>query len=141
MTERDRFEIYLYSYLHIPYRWGGASPLVGLDCSGLAQIALGWLGLDPPGDQTADGLYRHFRAHGQTVPIADLGDLCFYGQETRVAHVAIALDAQRMIEAGGGTARTVTRAIAEQQDARVKVSRIKRRPDLVAIIRPNGLPW
>ncbi len=141
MTDRDRFEIYLYSFLNVPYRWGGASPLVGLDCSGLAQHALAWLGLDPPGDQSADGLYRHFRAHGTTVPIADLGTICFYGQEARVTHVAIAIDGQRMIEAGGGNARTVTRAVAEQQDARVKISRIKRRVDLLAMITPNGMPW
>lgn len=141
MTERDRFELYLYSFLHVPYRWGGFSPLVGLDCSGLVQHALDWLGLDPAGDQTADGLYRHFKQRGTIVPIADLGDLVFYGTEARVTHVTNALDALRMIEAGGGSARTVTRAIAEQQDARVKVSRIKRRADLVAIIRPNGLPW
>lgn len=141
MTDRERYEDYLLRHLHIPYRWGGSSPLVGLDCNGLAQIALAWLGLDPPGDQTADALYRHFRAHGTGVPIADLGDLCFYGQEARVTHVAVALDSQRMIEAGGGNARTISRQVAEQQGACVRVARIKRRVDLLAIIRPNGLPW
>lgn len=141
MTDRERFEDFLLRHLHIPYRWGGDNPLIGFDCSGFAQVALGWLGLDPPGDQTADALYRHFKAHGTIVPIADLGDLVFYGIEARVTHVTIALDAERMFEFGGGNARTISRQVAEQQGACGKVSRIKRRADLVNIVRPRGLPW
>ena len=33
MNARDRFCMYLLTFLNIPYRWGGANPLQGLDCS------------------------------------------------------------------------------------------------------------
>ena len=141
MTERDRFYDYCLRFLHVPYRWGGSNPLVGLDCSGGTQILLAYNGIDPPGDQSAHGLYLHFREHGTVVEVADLGDLAFYGTPERVTHVAVALDALRMFEFGGGNARTISRQVAEQQGACGKVSRIRRRADLVGIVRPNGLPW
>lgn len=141
MNDRDRFFLYLLTFLNIPYRWGGANPLQGLDCSGQTQFPLAYHGIDPPGDQSADALYRHFLKHGKVVEVADLGTLLFYGTPELVTHVTTALDAQRMLEAGGGNSRTVTDAIAAQQGAYGKISRINRRADIVAMIHPNGLPW
>lgn len=143
MTAREEFRDYLLRFLHIPYRWGGSNPLTGLDCSGLTQLALDYLAIDPPGDQSADGLYRHFRTEGRgtIVTVADLGTLVFYGKPEKVTHVAVALDAVRMVEAGGGGSATTTVAIAAQQGAYVKVSRIARRADRVAMITPSALPW
>lgn len=141
MSERDRFFHWLLTFLNIPYHWGGSNPLQGLDCSGLVQLLLGWFGLDPPGDQTANGLYLHFQKYGKTVDATDLGTLCFYGKPDDVTHVTMAIDGQRMIEAGGGGSKTITAQIAAQQGAYVKISRIARRADLVARIHPNGISF
>ena len=59
----------------VPYVWGGESPGVGFDCSGLTAWAWGQAGVPLPhysGDQMADST---------PVPISDLepGDLLFYG--------------------------------------------------------------
>jgi cell wall-associated NlpC family hydrolase len=37
-----------FRYLGIPYRWGGASPRTGFDCSGLVQYVYGRLGFRLP---------------------------------------------------------------------------------------------
>lgn len=141
MTAADRFMLWLYTLLGIPYRWGGANPLQGLDCSGLAQLALGYHGLDPAGDQTADALYRHLLKNGKVVTTATLGTLAFYGRAERATHVTVCLDDKRMIEAGGGDHTTTTLAAAAARGAYVRVSQITRRSDLVALIHPSGMPW
>lgn len=141
MNDRDRFYAYLLTFLNVAYKWGGSNPLQGLDCSELAQEVMGYFGLDPSGDQNAHAYYRHFSAHGAVVPIPDLGTLLFFGSADHVTHVAIALDGQRMIEAGGGGSKVTTPELAARRGAYVKVSRINRRADLVARIHPAGLPW
>jgi cell wall-associated NlpC family hydrolase len=121
----------------IPYKWGGSSPIEGFDCSGLIQYLLQTVGLDPPADQTAQALYDHFEKRG-THGIYQLGTLVFYGQSVlKIVHVGMCLDSYRMIEAGGGGSTTQTREDAIKHGAFVKVSPIKRRPDLVASIRPD----
>ncbi len=140
MTEQMRFHHFLLSFLGIPYIWGGADPRHGLDCSGLAQLALARLGLDPPLDQTAHGLYLHFLATGAKVKRAELGCLSFYGAASHVTHIGVALDSRHMVEAAGGGSDCTTVAIAEAKGADVRIGRIARRTDLVEIIRPP-LPW
>ena len=143
--KREEFRAYLMTFLNIPYRWGGANPLQGLDCGGFVQLGLDYLLIDPPGDQTADGLLRHFVPRSDQVQTADLGTLLFFGDlgraPPRATHVAIALDRLRVIEAGGGDSSTLTLERAAAQGAYVKVSRIARRRDLICMLRPHALPW
>jgi len=81
-------------FLHAPYLWGGKES-IGLDCSGLVQMALAAAGVDAPRDSDMQeaGL-------GRPVAIeADLsglqrGDLLFWA-----GHVAIMMDDERMIHA------------------------------------------
>ena len=115
----------------------------GMDCSGFVQLALGEIHLDPPGDQTAEGLRQFFKSHGQIIAQkdADLGDIVFYGHGGKAHHVALCLSSDLMQEAGGGGPSCTSVAIANKLGAKVKVSRINRRSDLLCIIRPNGLPW
>ena len=61
-------------YLGVPYRWGGASPMTGFDCSGLTMYVYAQLGIHLDhytGDQIREGA---------PVPPADLqpGDLVFF---------------------------------------------------------------
>jgi hypothetical protein len=49
---------YVWTFLGLPYRWGGDDPIQGFDCSGLIVEVLQAVGLLPHGsDLTANGLY------------------------------------------------------------------------------------
>jgi cell wall-associated NlpC family hydrolase len=80
-----------------PYRWGGETPGVGFDCSGLVQHAYATAGLQLP--RTAQTQYNagpHLPAGTPLQP----GDLVFFGRSaTRVTHVGIALGQGRMVDA------------------------------------------
>ena len=78
-------------FLGAPYLWGGRESL-GLDCSGLVQAALFACGLACPRDTDQQaGL-------GREIGRKDLhrGDLVFWN-----GHVAIGLDAERVVHANG----------------------------------------
>lgn len=82
------------SQLGVPYVWGGESPGVGFDCSGLTAWAWGQAGVYLPhysGAQMADST---------PVPVSDLqpGDLLFYGPGGS-QHVAMYVGGGEMIEA------------------------------------------
>jgi cell wall-associated NlpC family hydrolase len=76
----------------VPYRWGGASPAGGFDCSGLVYWAYGRLGIELPHSSYA--LYDL----GRQVPRSSMkaGDLLFfYG----LGHVGIYIGRGRMVHA------------------------------------------
>ena len=63
------------SQIGVPYVWGGETPGVGFDCSGLVQWSWAQAGVQPPALSGAQ-----FDATTQ-IPLADIepGDLLFYG--------------------------------------------------------------
>lgn len=142
MTPQD-FIDYGKTFIGLPYIWGADGP-DAYDCSGLVQKLLAYVALDPPGDQTADGLYQYFKGDNRAVPVtqaeAQCGTLVFFGKPSRVGHVAICLDNTFMIEAGKGGPDTTTVAQARARHAEVMISAINRRTDIVAFLTPADLP-
>lgn len=140
---RDQWRAFCEQELGKPYVWGAEGP-DAYDCSGFVQWALQPLNLDPPGDQTAAGMYRFFSS-GRSTPVTGaqsrLGDLVFFGSEESIAHVALAWGGGKMLEAGGGGHKTTSIAIARQQKAEVRMRPIARRADLVGVLRPKALSW
>ena len=135
------FQTACLQFLKLPYIWGGDDPIKGFDCSGLAQELLQMVGLDPAGDQTAQGLYDHFKTRSKEGP-RDAGTLIFFGSAiNRITHVGIMLDDTSMIEAGGGGSKTVDAATAASQNAYTRVRPFSNRKDLIAVVTPKGLPW
>ncbi len=82
------------SQLGVPYVWGGETPGVGFDCSGLVQWSWRQAGVSLPRTSGAQ-----FEATTQ-IPLADIqpGDLLFYGTDGS-QHVAMYVGGGEMIEA------------------------------------------
>ena len=91
----------------------------GFDCSGFANWILHGFHLDVPGANAAS-LYQHFSLPENHVSQdVQLGALVFYGNPAH--HVAIALNGLRMIGAEGGDHTVVSKEIAVQKGACVRV--------------------
>lgn len=128
---------YAMEFVGLPYRWGGDDTIDGFDCSGLVQELLAVVGMDPPGDQTAQGLYEYFQLYGSAT-IAEFGALCFYGKShNEITHVGMALNEELMIEAGGGGSNTTSPSAASAHNAYIRIRPINHRKDLVSIIMPT----
>ena len=76
----------------IPYRWGGASPRAGFDCSGLVQYVYGKVGIPLP--HYAAGQYGHGRRVSRGALRA--GDLIFF---SGLGHVGIYAGSGKFIHA------------------------------------------
>lgn len=127
---------YAMQFVGKPYGWGKEGPSQ-FDCSGLVQELLRSVGMDPPGDQTAQTLYDHFEKKG-TWEKHGAGALVFYGKShTQITHVAMMVDNYRVIEAGGGGSKTLTEADAERDKAYVRIRLLTHRPDKIAVIKPQ----
>ncbi|MDR2014955.1 MAG: C40 family peptidase [Azoarcus sp.] len=76
-----------FMYLGVPYRWGGTSPITGMDCSGLVQIVFhNAVGIDLP--RTA----LEQAGQGNRVSVRELrpGDLIFFNTiGENISHVGI----------------------------------------------------
>ena len=94
------------AFLHVPYLWGGKTSL-GLDCSGLVQIALTAAGISCPRDSDMQE-----RALGKAIAPdpADLrrGNLVFWK-----GHVAIVRDAAMLLHANAHHMAVAIEPIAE----------------------------
>lgn len=129
---------YAFSFLGTFYKFGGNNKLEGLDCSGLVVELLKSTGEPLPyADMSAQMLFDHFSQNGEYNRY-QIGALAFYGKSaTEITHVGMLLDPYRMIEAGRGDRLTLTLEDARAKGAVVRIRPVKRRKDLVAVIRPK----
>ncbi|MGK4059850.1 C40 family peptidase [Loigolactobacillus coryniformis] len=83
------------SQIGVPYVWGGATPGVGLDCSGLTQYALAQAGVQVGHNTVAQ------ESAGQEVAVSQLqaGDLVFWGSAGATYHVALYIGNNQYIAA------------------------------------------
>jgi cell wall-associated NlpC family hydrolase len=83
------------SQIGVPYVWGGATPGVGFDCSGLTMWAWGRAGVGLPHSAAAQ--------YDDTdhVPLADMepGDLIFYDEGGTIGHVTMYIGGGQMVQA------------------------------------------
>jgi len=137
LMDMVNLQAYALSFLGLPYIWGGSSPLNGFDCSGLVQEILMAAGVDPKGDQTAQGLFDYFSNNGNFSRYG-LGSLAFYGKSAKaITHIGFCLDSLLMIEAGGGDSTCIDVKSSQAKGASIRMRPIKYRTDLVAVIKPH----
>jgi hypothetical protein len=111
------------SFIAVPYLWGGKSSL-GLDCSGLVQIALQAAGSPTPRDSDMQA-----EQIGVDIPLGghlERGDLVFWG-----GHVGIMRNAHHMLHANGYHMQVVSEPLEE---ARARIL-VKTNKDIIRIKR------
>lgn len=126
---------YAFSFLGVPYKFGGRNRLEGLDCSQFVIELLLSQGMLPFGyDSTAQGLHDHFKVFGvDSDPCA--GALSFYGTSLHnIIHVGFCLNKESMIECGGGGQATITLANAIEKNAMVRIRPVKLRTDYLCCL-------
>lgn len=127
---------YLSQFIGRPYIWGGNGSGVtygGFDCSGLILEGLWAFGCYIGSDLTANGILNHCMSSGSEIKSNRItrGDLLFFGR-FNASHVAMAVDGQLMIEAGGGGKHCTT---AANSTGFVRIRPIASRGDLIAVYR------
>jgi len=94
-------------FVGVPYRWGGDSPVLGFDCSGLTRMVYQLIGLDMPRSSRDQFRQGEPRGREQLRP----GDLLFFSTDGsgQVSHVGLYLGDDLFIHAPN-RGKTVARA-------------------------------
>jgi len=109
-------------YLHpqIPYKYGGESLTIGIDCSAFVNNMLRSVGLLDDVDYSSQMLFDKLKKTGINTSV-EKDSILFFGEDTSsITHTAIAIDCKLMVESAvEGT----------------RVRPISRRSDLVASVK------
>ena len=93
----ERLKQVAFKYLNAPYLWGGKTPF-GIDCSGFTQMVFKICGYRLERDSA---MQCNQGRVVDTLVQAEPGDLCFFGTKTKINHVGILLENERIIHASG----------------------------------------
>lgn len=125
------------SFIGTSYKWGGAHPADGLDCSGFSQIIRAAFGVDIKGDQNAQNFYDLDVATGLVIP-PRIGAFCYYGMSNKqIIHIAPMINSYLIVEAGGGGSKTTDSAAAIRDEAFIRIRPYNYRKDLISVMMPN----
>jgi cell wall-associated NlpC family hydrolase len=120
-TKQSDFVAAAELFLHTPYLWGGKTNL-GIDCSGLVQVALNACGIACPRDSDMQE-----KALGKFVNLTEIkrGDLVFWK-----GHVAIARDSKTLLHANAHhmavAIEPMDEAIARIREAGSEITSVRR---------------
>lgn len=121
-------------YLGTPYVWAGEHPAYGFDCSGFVQRVFRDVGVKLDRDRTSKELFEYLSLKGLYSGVG-VDAILFFGKDVdSINHVAIALNDELMIEAAGGDSTTRTIAQANERDARVRITHINSRSNLIRAV-------
>ena len=137
MEPEEILKRYAFSFVGIPYIWGGDDPMKGFDCSGFVIELLKAVGMFPANyDASAQDMFNHFFNLSTHTP--EFGSLVFFGKSMNdISHVAFCLNDKTMIEAGGGDKSTKDLSSAIDRNAYIRVRPISNRKDVVAYLLPR----
>lgn len=98
------------------YRWAGANPEKGLDCSGFIQFVFGKLGVELP--HSSRELARMGGAIPKDTSEMRPGDLLVFGKGKRISHVGMYLGDGRMLHASSSSGAVVEAAVVRSRPLR-----------------------
>jgi gamma-D-glutamyl-L-lysine dipeptidyl-peptidase len=97
-NEEEKIVFVAKKFLNAPYLWGGKS-ILGIDCSGFAQLIYSIIGINLPRDASKQiALGKAINFTGESSP----GDLAFFDNELgEIVHVGMMINSHEIIHASG----------------------------------------
>lgn len=138
--KREMFTRYALQFVGTPYIYASNGPL-SFDCSGFVLELLKCAGFNPPmKDMNSQQMYTWISGlQNPSIKKVDCGTILFYGPNNHsISHVAMMLDHQTIIEAGGGDSTTVDLKAARNMGwAMVRIRQFGHRKDFIGGYNPG----